>query len=57
MAKLKTYLNRLHLPTGRILVEDVVELLIRVFAAVPLVDDWEAILAENRAAFLRGRTW
>ena len=31
--------------------------LIREFATAPLVDDWEAILAENRAAFLCGRTW
>lgn len=57
VAALRTYLNRLHLPTGRILVEDVIELLIREFAAVPLVADWEAILAENRTAFLCGRPW
>lgn len=53
----RTYLNRLHLPTGRLLVEDVVGFLIRDFAVVPLVAEWESVLAENGAASLRVRTW
>jgi len=39
------------------LVEDIVEFVIRELAAVPLVADWEAVLAENRDAIDRGRTW
>lgn len=50
IADRKTHLNRLHLPTGQILVEDVVELLIRDFRAVPLRADWAAVLARSRAA-------
>jgi len=49
--------NKLHLPTGRVLLEDVVELLILGFDIDPLRDDWRSVLDENRAAFHRGRTW
>lgn len=57
VAATKTYLNKMHLPTGHIQLEDIVELLIREFAVVPLVQDWEAVVAENRAAHRRRQTW
>ena len=57
IAHRKTSLNRLHLPTGPLLVEDIVEFVIRELAVVPLVADWEAVLVENRDAIDRGRTW
>ncbi len=57
VAGAKTHLGKLHLPTGRILIEDVVELLIREFGAVPLNENWAAILEKNREAFARGRRW
>jgi hypothetical protein len=53
VAGMKTHLSRLHLPTGQLLIEDVVELLIRDFAVVPLRDDWEHVLADNREATTR----
>jgi hypothetical protein len=56
LANRRTYLNKLHLLTGRILLEDVVEMLIREFAAVPLRPDWERVLNDNRAAINGGTT-
>jgi hypothetical protein len=53
----KTYLGNLHFPTGRILLEDIVELLIREFRVDPRRDDWEALLKHNREVLGRGRTW
>jgi hypothetical protein len=46
----KTYLGNLHFPTGRIALEDIVELLIREFHVDPRRADWEAVLARNREA-------
>lgn len=46
----RTFLNRLHLLTGHVFIEDVVEVLIREFAVVPLRRDWETILAAGRTA-------
>ena len=48
LTQAKTHLGRLHLPSGPIGVEDVVELLIRDFAAVPLRPDWQRVLDDNR---------
>jgi hypothetical protein len=48
VAQTKTHLARLHLPTGPIAVEDVVELLIRDLAAVPRRPDWQHVLDEQR---------
>jgi len=42
-------LGEMHLPTNRVLLEDVVELLIREFAIVPLRPDWQAALAASRS--------
>ena len=41
----------MHIPTGSIEIEDVVELLIREFDIAPLREDWRAVLAMGR----RGR--
>jgi hypothetical protein len=57
LAGQKTYLGNFHLPTARVFLEDVVELLIREFIVDPLRSDWEAILQDNREAIARGRTW
>ena len=46
-------LGEMHLPTNRVLLEDVVELLIREFAVAPLREDWRTVLDENRAELLR----
>lgn len=48
VGNLKTFLNRLHLPTGPLVIEDVIDLLIRDFAVVPRDDDWEAVIEANR---------
>lgn len=42
-------LGEMHLPTNHVLLEDVVELLIREFAIAPLRPDWQAALAESRS--------
>jgi hypothetical protein len=49
--------SNLHLPTSRILLEDVIELLIRELKIRPLRDDWERVLRANRAAVRPGSTW
>jgi len=41
-------MQRAHLPTGRITLEDVIEMMIRDFAVTPFVDDWPDILAKTR---------
>jgi hypothetical protein len=51
----KTYLGNLHFPTGRIVLEDIIELLIREFRVDPRRDDWEAILKHNREVLGRER--
>jgi hypothetical protein len=48
LAQQRTFLGSLHLPTGAIVLEDIVELLIREFQVVPRRTDWEAVLAANR---------
>jgi hypothetical protein len=49
LAAQKTFLGSLHLPTGSVVVEDIVELLIREFQVVPRRVDWEEVLAAGRA--------
>lgn len=57
VATRELHLNKLHIPTKRIFVEDVVRFLIREFAVVPLRDDWSEVIRENLRAIERGRTW
>jgi hypothetical protein len=45
-----------HVPTGRVLIEDVLELAIEL-GAIPLNDDWDRICARNRAAVRRSQSW
>lgn len=45
------YLHRMHFPTGRIAVEDVIRLAIVEFGATPLRGDWDIVLTETRAAY------
>lgn len=45
---------RPHLPTGLVLLEDVIAFLITELGARPLRDDWEIVLAEARG---RAREW
>lgn len=52
----RTELASAHLPTGRVLIEDVVYLLIKDFN-VERADDWEARLATTRARFAESHTW
>jgi hypothetical protein len=49
IANAKTHLNKLHLPTGPIGLGEIVELLIRDFAVVPLESGWSEILSESKA--------
>lgn len=46
----RTFLGNFHLPTGPIFLEDIVEMLIREFQVVPRRQNWESVLAANRAA-------
>lgn len=49
-------LTKMHIPTERIAIEDVVGLVIRDFKARPLVRSWEHRLQLNRATFERSQT-
>jgi hypothetical protein len=53
----RTHFGSFHLPTGRVLLEDINHLLIDEFQVDPLRADWRAILDDNREAVKRGRTW
>lgn len=46
----------MHVRTGRMLLEDVVELLIEEFEVRPLASEWQEIIEENRSHVLHGRT-
>ena len=50
LVQTEAHLGRLHPPTGPIVIEDVVDLLVRDFAAVPVRPDWQDELAANRRA-------
>ena len=45
--------DRLHVPTSRILLEDVVQFCIEELAARPRRADWQQVLEDNRAEFRR----
>jgi hypothetical protein len=49
IADQKTHLGKLHLPTGRIGIEEIVELLIVDFIVDPIFPNWKEILDEIRA--------
>lgn len=49
--------HKTHVPTGRVALEAVLELLVRDFGVVPLRADWEASLTESRRRFEQWRTW
>ena len=46
-----------HLPTGRIAVEDFIQVTIEAFGAKPTRGDWLAVLEDSRERFRRWRTW
>jgi hypothetical protein len=49
--------HKTHVPTGRVALESVLDLLIRDFGVVPLRPEWEALLAESQNRFAQWRTW
>lgn len=51
----RTHLGSFHQPTGDVLLEDIIELLIEDFKVDPLRADWHAILNDYRETFRRGR--
>lgn len=51
-----TQLPKVHLPTGRVSIEEVIRLAIELGAA-PLREDWEEVLKTTEDAFVRWRTW
>lgn len=46
-----------HIPTGRILIEDVLALAVELGVAPRNQKAWQRVTSRNRAAFLRGATW
>lgn len=58
--KRRVYIGNAHLPTSRVLLEDIIEVLIRDFGVAPLPqfrDSWETLFRDNREAVKRGSTW
>lgn len=53
---LKT-LNKLHLPTGRIALEQVLRLAVEELGVKPVKTDWSIILSEAQGLFEQWRTW
>jgi hypothetical protein len=49
--------HKTHVPTGRVSLESVIELLISEFGVVPLRSDWQARLDESEQKFTQHRTW
>lgn len=52
-----TLLRKRHVPTGRVLIEDVLALAVELGAAPRDAKAWARVTQRNRAAFLRGATW
>lgn len=50
-------LRKKHLPTGRVIIEDFVELLIEELKVRPRRKDWRKVLANNRKMFDSRRSW
>lgn len=50
-------LQKAHLPTGRIAIEQVLRFAIAEFNTVPLRADWSDVLAETEAGFEAQRSW
>ena len=46
-------LNRVHLPTGYVLIEDVLRFLISELGVKPATDKWESVLRESEGRFFR----
>lgn len=51
------HLSRVHFLTGRIALEDVVEVLVEEFEVTPRRADWKATLHKTRELFEQERTW
>ncbi|MGH3529969.1 MAG: hypothetical protein ACRDQ6_22110 [Pseudonocardiaceae bacterium] len=49
--------RKTHVPTGRVALEAVLDLLIRDFGVVPLRLEWEAMLTEGQGKFEQWRSW
>ena len=49
--------ERAHLPTGRVTLEDFVQLLIGDFSVPPTREDWEQALEESSREFETDRSW
>ena len=49
--------SRLHLPTSRVSIEQVIEALITQFDLTPMRADWRSVLDEGLGAFTQSRTW
>ena len=54
-----TKVPRVHFPTSRVCLEDLIEMLVRYYGVRPrlLHSEWTAILAKNKAAFEKHATW
>lgn len=50
-------LERAHIPTSRVALEDFIRLLIEHFSVAPLREDWEEGLQKSRAEFEQDRSW
>lgn len=50
-------LEKTHIPTGRIALEDVIKFAILELGVEPRRDDWREVLSETRAASEERRTW
>jgi len=50
-------LEKAHIPSGRIAIEDVVLCAIRDFDVTPLRGDWETVIERHHEAFIKYRTW
>jgi hypothetical protein len=53
----RNLLEGVHLPTGRVALEDFVRLLIEELGVPALREDWEAVLERGRAEFEADRSW
>ena len=50
-------LSEIHIPTGRVALEDFLQLLIEAVGVQPIRQDWKQVLGETRSLFRRWKTW
>jgi hypothetical protein len=57
LAKGDVYLDRAHIPSPRVSIEEFIRLMIEDLGVQPRADDWDSRLRKTHNAFAKYKTW